>query len=156
VFSPQEWRGLCQVLGKPEWLEDDRYATFQARITNEDELERCITSCTMRHDAEYLEAALQRLDVPAGIVESTKDLFSDPQIRYREAYRELKHEEIGKIWRASPASKFSVTADVQSAAPLLGEHNEYVLKHLLNLSDETIERLYQEGAITTEKDLFAG
>lgn len=153
VFSDKEWRSFCKVLGRPEWLDDEKYTNFQTRKKNEDELEKLIEAHTVHYDVEYLETELQLADIPAGAVESTKDLFSDPQIKYRRAYRQLKHKEIGLVWRASPASNYSRTSNVQTAAPLLGEHNEYVFGEILNLSEKEIRNLYSQGAITTEKDL---
>jgi len=38
-------------------------------------------------------------------------------------------------------------------APALGEHNEYVYKEVLGLSDDEIADLLIDGVITTEADL---
>jgi crotonobetainyl-CoA:carnitine CoA-transferase CaiB-like acyl-CoA transferase len=38
-------------------------------------------------------------------------------------------------------------------APLIGEHNEYVLREILGLSDDDIADLIIEGVITTDDDL---
>jgi crotonobetainyl-CoA:carnitine CoA-transferase CaiB-like acyl-CoA transferase len=41
---------------------------------------------------------------------------------------------------------------VQFGPPALGEHNEFVLKEILHLSEEEIDNLYKEKALTTKAD----
>ena len=53
------------------------------------------------------------------------------------------------------AFTMSKTPDTQFAAPCLGQHNEYVLKKVLQLSDEEIANLILDGVITTNDDLPA-
>ena len=152
VFTEEEWQAFCGVLGRPEWTKDSRFSTFWERKRNEDELEKLLEAWTVNHTAEQVETLMQAAGVPAGVVESTKDLFSDPQLQFRVTFRELNHKTMGPILRVGPASRFSRTTDVQFAPPILGEHNSFVLGEILHLSEDEISDLYAEGAITTEAD----
>ena len=152
VFTEEEWQAFCQVVGRPEWIKDARFSTLWERKRNEDELEKLIETWTVNYTAEQVEALMQNAGVPAGVVESTKDLLSDPQLKRRGTFRELNHKTMGPILRVGPASRFSRTCDVQFAPPILGEHNSYVLGEILHLSEDEISDLYAEGAITTEAD----
>ncbi len=49
--------------------------------------------------------------------------------------------------------RLSKTPDSQSAAPAMGQHNEYVYKEILGLSDDEIAELLIEKVITTDADL---
>ena len=85
---------------------------------------------------------MQRAGVPAGLVHNAEDLFNDPQLRSRQAFVTLDHSEIGAHRISSAvfkASRFS--NEPRSPAPLMGEHNEYILKRFLNMSDDEIADL---------------
>ena len=153
VFTDGQWKDFCRVLGKIEWTTDPKFSGFWERKRNEDELKRLIEAWTINHTAEDVEILMQNAGVPANVVESTADLFSDPQLKHRGAFRELDHKVMGSVIRAAPASRFSKTPDVQFAPPCLGEHNEFVLKEILHLSEDESRDLYAKGAITTEADL---
>jgi crotonobetainyl-CoA:carnitine CoA-transferase CaiB-like acyl-CoA transferase len=152
VFTDEEWQAFCQALDKPELATDPKYSGIEERKRNEDELEKLIAAWTINHNAENIESIMQNAGIAASVVESAADLFSDPQLKFRDGFRSLSHAEMGSVIRAAPASKFSKTPDVQFGPPALGEHNMYVLEEFLHLSENEIADLYAEGAITTEAD----
>jgi benzylsuccinate CoA-transferase BbsF subunit len=152
VSNQQQWESFVTVVGHPEWCQDPKFASFMSRKLHEDELEVLINQWTMNHVAEEVELMMQRAGVPASTVESNRDLFDDPQLKHRNFFRELRHQAIGSYLKPGPAAKLSKTEDVMFQAPLLGEHNEHVLRDILHLSDDEIADLYAEGAVTTEAD----
>jgi benzylsuccinate CoA-transferase BbsF subunit len=153
VMDEREWRSLCRVMGKPGLAGDPRFATVEARKKNEDELEKLIGEWTGAHSAEQAMDWLQAAGVPAGVVNNGKDLFDDPQLKHRGHFRFLNHSVMGVHSYSSPAYRLSKTPDQQFPAPALGEHNEFVLKEILKLSDDDIGDLLVEGAVTTDADL---
>ena len=53
-----------------------------------------------------------------------------------------------------PSSRFSkMPHQPQKPAPLLGEHTEYVLRELLEYTDDEIAEFLIQGIITTDEDL---
>jgi crotonobetainyl-CoA:carnitine CoA-transferase CaiB-like acyl-CoA transferase len=70
-------------LGHPEWCEDPRFATNQARMANraalEDVMNAVLTTKTTNDWVEVLEAA----GVPCGPVYDYAQMFADPQVRHR-------------------------------------------------------------------------
>lgn len=153
VFKDEEWSGFCNVIGKPEWREDPRFATFVARKKNEDELERLIEEWTMKHTSEDVMKMLQAAGVSAGVVETFEDMYDkDLQLRHRKAFPTVEHPETGKQIHRAPSYQMSKTPPVLGPGPMLGEHNNYVLKEIVGLSDDEIAGLLAEGCITTEAD----
>jgi benzylsuccinate CoA-transferase BbsF subunit len=151
VSSNDEWCRFCQALGRPEWLEDERFATVPARKKNEDELEKLIGEWTRVRTAEAVTGLLQAAGVPAGAVSTAADLFVDPQLQHRHHFGRLEHPIIGEYSYERPAYRFSkVPLQSQRPAPLIGEHNGYVLKELLGYNDDEIAQFLIEEAITTE------
>jgi len=91
---------------------------------------------------------MQEMGVPAGVVQNAEDLFNDPQLKHRGGFVTLDHSEIGAHSVGSAVFRLSKCPNApKSAAPLLGEHNEQVLKKILGKSDEDILRLRAEGVL---------
>ncbi len=154
VSNEEEWQKFRQALEREEWLQDEKFATLMARKDNEDELERLISEWTAQRTPEEVMEFLQSAGVPAGIVASTEDLFNDPQLKQREHFGTLEHKVVGRHSYELPSFRFSkMPHQPQRPAPLLGEHNEYVLKELLGFTDDEIVQFLIEGAITTDADL---
>ena len=82
---------------------------------------------------------LQGVGVPAGAVNSCENLFSDKQLAHRGHYVWMDHPEMGQhpfdgtefICSATPAL-------YKTPSPMLGQHNEYVLKEVLRMTDDEI------------------
>ena len=153
ISTDAEWRCFCEAIGWPEWTGDPRFSSFLARKENEEQLEELISEWTRQHTAEEAEESLQEFGVPAGVVETTKDTFEDPQLKHRNYFRQYKHSFIGDHMYRGPSFKLSKVPDAQFAGPCLGEHNEYVLKELLHFSDNEFAKALSDGSITTEADL---
>jgi len=152
VSSEKQWEAFCRVLSDPEWTKNTKFSSFCERKTNEDELERLIEEWTINHSSEDIELLMQDAGIPASAVLSSKDLFSDAQLKFRGGFRTLSHSVMGSVVRAAPASRLSKTPDVQFGPPALGEHNENILKEILHLSEDEIDTLYKEKALTTKAD----
>jgi len=91
---------------------------------------------------------LQRAGVAAGPSLSAAELIDDPHLNQRGLFLEIDHPEVGKRRMASlPARLISDPPLSYEHAPLLGEHNQYILGELLGLSPSEISRLEEEGVI---------
>lgn len=148
VFSDEEWDAFCHVLGDPEWTKDPRFATAHSRKKNEDELDRLVEEWTINCLAEEIMVLMQAAGVDAGIVEDSQDLVQrDPQLKYRHHFQRVDHPEMGRCFCESPAFRLSKTSLDYRPAPCLGEHNEYVCKEILGMSDEEFIELLNSGAL---------
>ncbi|RLC94298.1 MAG: CoA transferase [Chloroflexi bacterium] len=146
VFSDEEWQALCRVIGDPALFDEPRFATLLGRKENAREIDRLIEGWTANHTAEEVMAKLQEAGVPAGVVANGKDLFEDPQLETRGFYKELVHAEIGPHHYPSPPFKLSRTpGEPRMPSPCLGQHNEYVCKQILGMSDEEFVEMLNEG-----------
>ncbi len=149
VFTDKEWCSLCKVIGKPELAEDERFHTLLARKDNEEELDKIINEWTCTRSAEEVMNSMQAAGVAAGVVETGEDLLDfDPQLKHRGTFRTLEYHGIGKYrTQLGPhflMSKYSYDIKV---APTVGQHNEYVFKGILGMSDAEYNKLVEEGVI---------
>jgi crotonobetainyl-CoA:carnitine CoA-transferase CaiB-like acyl-CoA transferase len=154
VADDAEWQRFCRTLNSESWLQDPRFATALARKANEEALERLISQWTVQRTPEEVMEHLQSAGISAGIVATNEDLFNDPQLKHRGHFGTLEHPVLGQHSYELPSFRFSkVPPQPQRSAPLLGEHNESVLKELLGYSDDDIAEFIIGGAITTDADL---
>ena len=147
VNTDRQWAALARALGRPEWLDDPRFATPALRHANIDErLALTQEVLRARPGAEWLEA-LEAADVPCAPVLRRRDVAGHPQIRASGTVAEYPHPEAGKLRQARPAARFSGTPHgIARGAPALGEHTREALRGL-GYDDDAIARLAAEGAI---------
>ena len=91
---------------------------------------------------------LQTQGIAAGPLLDDLEILQDPHMIERGFYQELPHEEVGTLKYHGPGWSMSNTPNkLRQAAPLLGEHNEYVYKEILGFTDADYKRLEEEGHI---------
>jgi benzylsuccinate CoA-transferase BbsF subunit len=147
-FSDEQWRALSEAIGA-DWARDRKFATHEARKQNETDLDAAIAAWTADKDAYELMNDLQSRGVPAGVVQSAREILDyDEHVRDRGFYAYLDHPETGRAAYDGPPFRLSKTpGELRWPAPLLGEHTEYVCKDLLGLDDEQIANLMVEGVL---------
>ena len=146
VFNDKEWEALCRVMGEPAWTKLDSFVTFLGRKENEGELDRLVGEWTINFTAEEVMKRCQEAGIAAGVVESNKDFFDDPQLKDRHHFWMLEHPEMGITPYDAPSYRLSKTpAQPGMPAPCLGEHSDYVCTKILNMSDEEFVELDEAG-----------
>ena len=93
VFTEAEWRAFVDVMGRPHWTEDPRFATADARQRNADALDAFVESWTIQHTAEDVMTLLQAAGVAAGVVQTGEDLSRDPQLKERGFFRRVPDDQ---------------------------------------------------------------
>ena len=147
-FTDDEWQALVEAMGSPGWAKGPKFDSAAGRKEHEAELEREISSWTAERDAGELMEELQRAGIPAGVVQSAREMLADEHLKERGYYVYLDHPETGHTAYDGPPFKLSKTPGrLRSPAPLLGEHTERVCKEILGLSDEEIADLMVAGVL---------
>ena len=144
VFSDTEWRSFCNVLGNPTWTNDSRFQTIQGRVAHSEEIDSLVETWTINHTPEEVMTLMQANGVGAGVVANAQDLLEDVQLKHYNYYREVDHPYIGKInYAHPPAFKMSDVDSEVWRSSILGEHNEYICKEILGMSDTEYEQLVE-------------
>ena len=142
VRTEAEWRALCDALGQPGLADDPRYTDLCARQANLQSLDEILAGWTRTQDARELGESLRSRGIAGFKSLNSIDLVSDAHLWERGFYTHVRDGKdrsipiIGAPWRMS-----ATPASVQRAAPLLGEHNDYILGELLGLSPSERQRL---------------
>jgi len=147
VATDDEWRALCGVIADPR-LEDERFSDGYSRWLNQDELDQIIGEWTASRSPEEVTETLQTAGVAAMLAHNGRSLVRDPQLQERGLMEWVEHPLSGRRLLAAPPWRFSKTpASIRQPAPLLGQHNRYVLHDLLGMPEEEIQRLEQQGVV---------
>jgi len=149
VFNDAQWEGLVAAMGWPEWTGDERFQTFLGRKLHEDSLERHVEAWTALHSPEETLHLLQEQGVPSGAVQTAQDVLDhDEHLRERGYYVYLDHPETGRsAYDGTPARLSATPAVLETPAPLLGQHNDHVLREILRYDDEEIASLLMEQVV---------
>lgn len=149
VTSDDDWAALRRVMGDPAWAQGPRWATAAGRRADQDLLDRQIAAWTRTQDAVEATTRLQAAGLAAGVVQDGRDLVeNDPQLAARAFFQPVVHPEVGEMRVDRLPPLMSLTPPrVQGPAPLLGQHTEAILRDLLGLDQETIDRYLVEGVV---------
>jgi crotonobetainyl-CoA:carnitine CoA-transferase CaiB-like acyl-CoA transferase len=156
VANDDQWRRLAEAVGRPEWVEDERFADVLSRHRNHDEMDTLIEAWTREQDHIEVMHLLQRAGVTAAAVLNGKEVLLDPHLHERGAFDMVDVPGAGKrpVPRVLGARFSRFEARARGPAPKLGEHNREVLQGLLDISDEEMTGLEAEGVVGTEPVLM--
>jgi formyl-CoA transferase len=99
-----------------------------------------------RTTAEWLEA-FDAAGVPAGPVNSIRDMADDPQVIANRLAVSFDHPVVESVTMVGPVFKMSETPSrAQSAPPTLGQHNDEILTEL-GYSEVAIQELREQGVV---------
>jgi itaconate CoA-transferase len=87
--SDREWRRMAQLMGRPEFADDPRYAHNDDRVRLRDELDKVVGAwCAERSLAEIQDAA-DAAGIGNARLNGVRDLAEHPQLRARARWREV-------------------------------------------------------------------
>jgi formyl-CoA transferase len=148
VGNDEQFRRLCQVLGRDDLPGDERFATNPARTQHRQALVGILGAEFAHRDAAAWVEALLGVGVPAGPINAVSEVFADPQVLFRGMLAEVPHPTAGVVRMAGIPLKLSETpADVRRHPPLLGEHTEQVLREVLGMGQDEVEQLRADGVV---------
>ncbi|ERL46408.1 Acetyl-coenzyme A synthetase protein [Candidatus Micropelagos thuwalensis] len=128
----QFWPPLLDLLDDEE-LRDSRFEFAPSRLKEKAYIEERINNVLINERAGYWLEKLEDSRIPCARVNNVSQAMSDPQIIARNMVVDLKHPLKGSAQVPGNPIKLSETnEDSYSPPPLLGAHNDEVLKEWLN------------------------
>lgn len=138
---------LCKVLGKEEWVDDDRFSTNINRVENRKELNECIESVFKTKSADYWIDKLEKGGIPSSIIQKISSVIKNSQTKSTKMLTSVKHPRIENLNLPRLPFQLSDTPlEIKKSPPLLGEDTIAILKEK-NIDDKTIKQLIEKGVI---------
>jgi len=139
------WRGLCDVIGRPDLTDDPRFLTNADRVQHRADLVPILSEIFGARPSSAWLALLEERGVPASAVNTTREVVANPQVRLNGMIVDATHPSLGPMTLVgNPFHLHATPPEPSRPAPLLGEHTVEVLRELgYDVAD--IERLGVRG-----------
>jgi len=141
------WPTLCRLIGKEAWIEDPAYATADARLDKLAHIFDTIEEWTKTKTKFEAMDILNPANVPCGPILSMKEIAEEPSLRATGTVVEVDHPLRGRYLTVGNPIKLSDSPPDVRRSPLLGEHNDEILRDVLGLSAEEAETYKATGAL---------
>jgi crotonobetainyl-CoA:carnitine CoA-transferase CaiB-like acyl-CoA transferase len=130
VAAPTEkhWAILCDVIGRPDLVDDDRTRTNRERVANAAFVREVVSAWTAARTSGEVVAVLAGR-VPVGPVQAADAVFADPHVAARAMLVEVPQPDGSRpVVLPGPPIKLTATpAGVYRRPPRLGEHTAEIL-----------------------------
>ncbi|MEA2743580.1 MAG: hypothetical protein QOG25_1951, partial [Acetobacteraceae bacterium] len=137
-LSDAEWRGLCAVIDRPQWIDDPRFKTPSARSQNAAERLALVGEIIATGDSQGWLDRLDAADVPCAPILKRGEVMDNAQIINNKLIELMDQPMLGRVRQPRPAALFDLTpAGIAGPAPRIGEHTDAIL----------MEAGYTEGEI---------
>jgi crotonobetainyl-CoA:carnitine CoA-transferase CaiB-like acyl-CoA transferase len=149
--SDAAWQAFCRAAECPPGCDDPCFATVTSRYAHHDAVDRLIAGWTRQMDRDEAVARLRAEGLMTGPVLDDADAMADPHLAARGYFLEVEHADAGRHrYPGMPYRFHNAGLSVRLPPVRLGEHNEYVYKRLLGLSQAEYARLEERGHIGTD------
>jgi crotonobetainyl-CoA:carnitine CoA-transferase CaiB-like acyl-CoA transferase len=148
VATDGHWAALRSALGEPDWAAEPALATAAGRRHAHDRIDRYLGEWCRARSADDVVELLWDAGVPVAKVVLPHHQPELAQLASRGFFEEVEHPVIGRSRYSTMPMQFSRRKGPvhERHAPLLGEHNEELLRGL-GLTRSEIDTLEAEGII---------
>jgi formyl-CoA transferase len=130
-ISERHWRGVATALGRPELVDDPRFAKESERAANIEAVDDEVSACTKTRTRAELVRDLQAAGVPCAPVKSIREIDTDEHLIERGMIRYVEHPARGRVpVPGCPLRLSDSPVGPLRAAPLLGQSTEEILAEL--------------------------
>jgi crotonobetainyl-CoA:carnitine CoA-transferase CaiB-like acyl-CoA transferase len=138
---PRNWKPFTEAIGRPEWQQDPRFATAQARNIHNDDLMGELYAWAASETKREAYDRAGRMRAPISFVHTMADLLESPHLNERGYLTAIEHPAAGEATYPGPPWWMGPDAWATGRAPLLGEHTAEVLREVAGMSSSEIARL---------------
>jgi crotonobetainyl-CoA:carnitine CoA-transferase CaiB-like acyl-CoA transferase len=148
ALEPGQWKGLCKVMGDPEWASLEMFNDMYTRAQNADLIYGLMSDWLMEHGKMEIMEKCQAAGCPVTAVFTIEEAARHPHLQARNYFVDIEHPELGRLHCLGAPFKLPASpGGPRSPAPLLGEHNRDVYIGLLGKTVAELEHLDAVGAI---------
>jgi len=149
ISREHQFERLAKIIGRPEWLTDERFATRAGWVTyREDVIRPAVEAWTSRLPKLEIAALLAQAGIAAGPCNDAQDVIDDPHIAQRGMLATFDRGDGGTyVVPGNPVRMTGVPVVEDRRAPWLGEDTDGVLRDVLGFDDAKIAELRSSGSV---------
>ncbi len=143
---PNAWPQFCEMIGKPDWAADERYATIPGLV---------VASCELTAEADVVFATKTSVEWGADMdargiiwapVATVPEVITDPQVREMGWITEVDSEFGTFETLDTPFKLYGTDTGVRGPAPSPGQHTFEVLSQY-GIADDELDTLATNGVL---------
>ena len=149
VGNDPTFERFCKLAECEELLEDERFQTNAARVSNRDFVTKTLNEITSNKSSEWWLTELEKEKIGCGPINNLDQVFADPHVKARDMVVEMDHPAMGKKpikLIANPIKLSKTPPTYREAPPLLGQHTDEILGEA-GLSIDEIAKLKENGTV---------
>lgn len=151
VVREHQFAKLADLVGRPEWKDDPRFATRAGWAPHlETVIRPGVEAWTSQHTKLDAAHAFTAAGIAAGPSNRAPDVIADPHVAARNMLVEVPRTDGGDpvLVPGNPVKLSKMAEGPETRMPWVGEHTDAVLRAELGLDDTILESLRASGVIT--------
>ena len=145
VYNDKQWKSFLEATGRPELMQDARFATQASRARHVSEIYAYLAQLLLSRTTAEWVALLEKADIPVAPMNSIGDVMADPHLRASGFFEPEEHPSEGLLHAPrTPTSWSDSQPGARRPAPRLGEHSAQVLREA-GYTDAEIAELARRG-----------
>lgn len=148
--SPEEFKGLCTAMGRPELAGDPKFKDHLTRLQedNATEILKLIADWVRTKLPEEIEELAEKHGFAASHVYTTKDVVENKHFLERGFMTEVDDPLLGQyLDHEFPVAMSRTPPKVEWSSRPVGFDNEHIMANVLGKTEAEIKRLYECGAL---------
>ena len=141
------WPRFCRAIGRSDLIEDERYATAEARTERMGEIVDLADRAFAREDLEHWRAAFAAHDIAFSALPTLDEIVADEQMEATNVFATLEHPRLGRVQTVdNPIQGSDLPRPAMAAAPELGQHSREILDDL-GFEPAEVDQLVNSGSV---------
>lgn len=148
AVEEDQWRRLVELMGNPEWAQEEIFKDRVSRAQNMDALKALMTEWIGSFKVTELYQAAQERRIPFAPVNTMRQMYESAHLRERKYFVQLDQPGVGKLTLPGAPSQYGkIKWALRRPAPRLGQHGEEVFCGEFGVPRERFAKLKQAGVV---------
>ncbi len=142
------WAPFCRAVGRPDLIDDPRFATIDVRVKHMTELIAIFDESIAQHDLAYWVRVLTDHDIPFSPISNYEEIAADRQMEASNVFVDVDHPRYGHFRTVDSPFTIEGSQKVKAgAAPELGEHTRQILEGM-GYPKGKIQEFFDKGVVS--------
>jgi crotonobetainyl-CoA:carnitine CoA-transferase CaiB-like acyl-CoA transferase len=148
AVEEEQWKRLVELMGNPEWAQEDLFKDRISRGQNQDALKALMGEWLSQWKVQDLYIEAQKRRIPFAPINTMRDLYESEHLAERNFFVTLDQPGVGKVKLPGMPSIYNRTKwSLRRPAPRLGEHSEDVFCGEYGVARDRLSELHKAGVV---------